>query len=161
MQFSQHSRIWIYQSQRALTSQEVHEISTILQNFVGQWQAHGNDLEAGFEIRYDRFIILIIDESVAGATGCSIDKSVKVLHAIDQQYNLNLFDRFNLAYRDHDLIIDCTRSEFEAKIIEALINENTIVFNNMVQTLAELNTSWEIPYAKSWHARVFGELAKA
>jgi len=40
------------------------------------WTAHNNQLKAKGEIRYNRFLILIVDESQAGASGCSIDKSV-------------------------------------------------------------------------------------
>ena len=65
------------------------------------------------EIRYNRFIILIVDESHAGASGCSIDKSVHFMQQLEQEYGINLFDRFNLAYRNGEEILSVPRAKFE------------------------------------------------
>lgn len=74
MEFSQHSRVWIYQSDRKLTDPEVGKIQQELDDFTIGWTAHNNQLKARAEIRYNRFLILIVDESQAGASGCSIDR---------------------------------------------------------------------------------------
>lgn len=156
MEISENSRVWIYQSNRVLTLEEELNIQLKLNEFTSQWLAHGNKLAALGEIRHNRFIILSVDENQAGATGCSIDKSVSLLKEIEQQFNLNLFDRFQIAYRDVDKnIINCNREEFENLLSDGKINSNTIVFNNLVQTRKELETNWEISLKNSWHAQVF------
>src|ERR1700743_2848690 len=99
MQFSENSRVWIYQSDRELTNAQVLQLQVQLNNFTTGWTAHNNALKAKAEIRYNRFIILVVDESQAGASGCSIDKSVNFMKQVEQAYGINLFDRFNLAYR--------------------------------------------------------------
>jgi len=155
MQISENSRVWIYQSNRIFNETEKGEIETILTDFTSQWQAHGNQLAAYTEVRYNRFIILIVDESQAGATGCSIDKSVKLMQQIEEQYKVNLFDRFNIAYRQGDDILSAGRVDFESLVQQGVVNEDTIVFNNLVQTKKELDNNWEVPFKHSWHARVF------
>jgi hypothetical protein len=45
-------------------------------NFCIQWTAHGANLKAYGEVRHHRFIVMIVDETAAGASGCSIDKSI-------------------------------------------------------------------------------------
>src|ERR1700744_2326032 len=100
MQFSENSRVWIYQSDRKLTDAETQQIQQYLNSFTTQWTAHNNQLKAKGEVRYNRFLVLIVDESQAGASGCSIDKSVNFMKRLEQQFGINLFDRFNLAYRD-------------------------------------------------------------
>ena len=52
------SRIWIYQSNRKLSEEEVAQITLKTTNFLKKWTAHGANLEAGFEIKYNRFIVL-------------------------------------------------------------------------------------------------------
>lgn len=155
MQISENSRVWIYQSDRPFTDTEKREIESLLNDFTSQWQAHGFQLAAFAEIRYDRFIILMVDESQAGATGCSIDKSVNLMKKIEADYKVNLFDRFNISYKKQDEVFSCNKNEFEDLIQEGKITGDTIVFNNLVQTRRELETHWEIPFKKSWHARVF------
>ena len=77
---------------------------------------------------------------------------------LENEYQINLFDRFNLAYRNGDRIVSVSRNEFEELIKAGTITDNSIVFNNLVQTLAELQTKWEVPLKKSWHMQLFGSL---
>ena len=155
MQISENSRIWIYQSDRILNQEEEVAILQVLEEFTSNWQAHGHDLAALGEVLYHKFIVLSVDEQVAGATGCSIDKSVVLMKDIEQKFNINLFDRFQIAYKLNDELNSCGREEFEEMIKNKRVNEDTIVFNNLIQTRKELKTSWEIPFKESWHAQVF------
>src|SRR5690606_42108525 len=92
-------RVWIYQSNRFLKEDEIQRVEQILQEFVAQWTAHGDQLAGSFEIRYGLFILLFVDEQKAMVTGCSIDKSVHLLKKIEQVLGISLFDRLQIAYR--------------------------------------------------------------
>jgi len=158
MEFSQQSRVWIYQADKKLTDQEALLIQKELDKFATSWTAHNNQLKAKGEVRYNRFLILIVDESQAGASGCSIDKSVHFMKQIEQHFNINLFDRFNLAYRDGEEILSLPRHAFEDMLKQGKINTETIVYNNMVQNLTELESKWEVPFKNSWHIQLFRDL---
>jgi len=158
MHFSENSRVWVYQADRQLTDNEALQIKVSLDNFTTGWTAHNHQLKAKAEIRYNRFLILIVDEGQAGASGCSIDKSVHFMQQIEAQFGINLFDRFNLAYREGGEVVSVPRSRFEELIKEGKINSDTIVFNNLVQNLTELNIKWEVPFKDSWHVQLFGNL---
>jgi hypothetical protein len=158
MIFSEKSRVWIYQSDKQLSDENVSALQQQLDSFTTGWTAHNSQLKAKAEIRYNRFIILIVDESQAGASGCSIDKSVNYMKQIEQQFGINLFDRFNLAYRSGNEIVSVPRHTFEELITNKIIDTHTIVFNNMVQNISELNTKWEVPFKDSWHIQLFGSL---
>lgn len=148
-------RIWIYQSSRELTADEAILILKRLEEFTEGWKAHGKQLAARAEVRHNRFVIIFLNEQVAAATGCSIDKSVHLLKAIEQELGIDLFDRMRIAYRKGDTIMDVSRAGFEQAIEAGEVDENTIVFDNTVQTSDELGTRWEVPAKESWHARVF------
>jgi len=158
MNISENSRIWIYQSSRVLNAGEQAQIQQKLNDFTSEWQAHGNSLAALGEIRHDQFIILSVDERIAGATGCSIDQSVRLMKEIEQEAGIELFDRFRIAYRDKGEVTACSRSEFEELIVRGLVTPETIVFNNMINIRKDLETLWEVPLKDSWHARVFAGL---
>src|ERR1700744_1643759 len=130
MQFSENSRVWIYQSDKKLADADVQQIQQYLDNFTTQWTAHNNQLSAKAEIRYNRFLILIVDETQAGASGCSIDKSVNFMKKLEQEFNINLFDRFNLAYREADEVLSLPRHDFEELLKQGKINKESIVYNN-------------------------------
>ncbi|WP_353138291.1 ABC transporter ATPase [Pseudopedobacter sp.] len=155
MELSLESKVWIYQSNRIFTSAELERLNTILADFTTSWTAHNQQLKASYEIKYQRFIVLIVDETLTGASGCSIDKSVHVMKAIEEEFKVNLFDRFQVAWKEGNEIKITGRSEFESLIQEQKVNAETIVFNNLVKNLSELNHAWEVPLKESWHAKVF------
>jgi len=158
MQFSENSRVWVYQADRELSAAETAQIQQELNSFTTGWTAHNNQLKAKAEVRYNRFLILMVDESQAGASGCSIDKSIHFMKNLEQEYGINLLDRFNLAYREGNEVLSAPRRVFEELIKQNNINTETIVFNNMVQNLAELQTKWEVPFKDSWHNQLFSSL---
>ena len=158
MQFSEQSRVWIYQSDRELYDDEVKQLREILNKFASEWTAHNHQLKAKAEIRYNRFLILIVDENQAGASGCSIDKSVNFIKKLEQEFGITLLDRFNLAYRVGEKVLSAPRNEFEELLRSGKINSNTIVYNNLVQNLEQLETKWEVPFKDSWHNQLFGDL---
>jgi hypothetical protein len=72
------ARLWVYQANRPFTSEEKQFVAYNAERFVAQWAAHGQDLNASFLIEYDQFLILMVDERQAEASGCSIDSSVGI-----------------------------------------------------------------------------------
>lgn len=161
MEFSPASKIWIYQSDRELTETETVKLESLLNQFAESWTAHNQQLKAAAQIAFNRFIILLVDEGRAGASGCSIDKSVRFIQEVEDEFKINLFDRFNTAYFEGNRIQTANREELEALLKQGKVNHETIVFNNMVSTLGDLQTKWQIPFKNSWHARVFSNLVQA
>jgi hypothetical protein len=161
MKFSENSRVWIYQSDKELSDVQSRQILDQLNSFAAEWTAHNNQLKAKAEVRYNRFLILTVDETQAGASGCSIDKSVNFMKKLEQQFGINLFDRFNFAYRNGNQVLSTPRHNFEELLKAGKINSNTIVFNNLVQNLQQLETKWEVPFKDSWHVQLFGDLVSS
>ena len=155
MELSLASKVWIYQSNRVFTDTELERLHDILTGFTSSWTAHNQQLRASYQIRHQRFLILIVDETQAGASGCSIDKSVHIMKAIEQEFHVDLFDRFQIAWKEGDEIKLASRAEFDQLIAQKTVHEDTIVFNNLVKNLQELEAHWETPMKHSWHARVF------
>ncbi len=150
-----HSRVWIYQANRELNPEEKQEISSVLEDFIANWAAHGAPLLAGYDLIHDRFIVLAVDEKQAAASGCSIDSSVRVFKALDEQLKLDLFNRLSLAFRGPEgHISTLAMADFEKELKTGSLNEETIVFNNLVTNLEEFRSSWETPVKGSWHARL-------
>jgi hypothetical protein len=158
MSFSPQSRVWVYQSDREFTAPEVEAIQQQLDAFTAQWKAHGHQLDAKANVVYNFFIIFVVDEGTANATGCSIDASVRIIKELEQSYNVDLLNRFNMGYKVDEKVIVTNKEDFETLINIKKVTPKTVVFNNMVQTLDELENKWEVPFEKSWHNSVFAHL---
>lgn len=149
------SRIWIYQSNRKFSDEEVSEIENDLVAFVEDWAAHGTSLEASFITKYNRFIILAVNQDVQQATGCSIDKSVEFIQSLEQKYKVDLLDKMNVTYKQGEFLTHKSLLDFKRMAKEKAVSPNTIVFNNLVNTIEEWKQSWEVPAEDSWHSRFF------
>ena len=138
------SRVWVYQSDKLLTPSEKASIERDLIDLCNSWSAHGSPLSASFHI-YDWFICLFVDESKSQASGCSIDSSVKVIREISSRFNINFFNRLNIAYKEEEETKVLPLSEFKK-----IISSSMLVYNNLVQTKEEFDENWVISIEKSW-----------
>ena len=123
------SRVWVYQSNRKLTAEEVKEIKLNGNQFIANWAAHGKALNAAFEVFYDRFLVLFVDEVQAQASGCSIDSSVHFIKQIENDFNLDLFNRMQVCFREGEVIKSLPLNDFKYRLEMKEISEEVIVFN--------------------------------
>ena len=147
------SRIWVYQANRKLSEEEVATISDKTAHFLTQWTAHGADLEAGFEIKYQRFLIIGLNQENASASGCSIDSSVRFSQSLEQLFDIDLLDKMNVTFYNGPYIAYKSLSDFKKMAKAKSVSPNTVVFNNLVNTKAEYLEHWEVPAKESWHSR--------
>jgi len=147
------SRVWIYQANRSFSEDELQEIQSKLDIFIENWTAHGSDLQAGYTIKYKRFIVLGLNQNLKSATGCSIDASVHFIQQLEKDYKVDLMDKMNVSYKQGDYVAYKTLTDFRKMAKDKAVSKNTIVFNNLVNNIAEFNENWEVPASESWHSR--------
>lgn len=124
--------------------------------FVHRWAAHGDKLNAGFEILNGCFLILAADEAQVKASGCSIDSSVHFMQELGQRLNLDLLNRTVTWYRDEKgTLVATALNEFWSRRKAGLVQDYTPVFNSLAKTIAELKENWEIPFSESWHQQMW------
>jgi hypothetical protein len=147
------SRIWIYQSNRSFSEEELSEIKEKLNIFIENWTAHGSDLQSGYTIEYKRFIVISLNQNISTATGCSIDASVHFIQQLEKDYNVDLMDKMNVSYKQGEFVAHKTLLDFKKMAKDNAVSKNTIVFNNLVDNIAEFKENWEVPASESWHSR--------
>ena len=147
------SRVWIYQSDREFTDKEIEFISAKAEEFINQWTRHGDDLKGSFTIKYNQFLVLAVNEGFNNVSGCSIDSSVRFVKELEESLEVDMMNKMNISFKDGDHIKVLTMSDFKEFTKSNQITSETIVFNNMISTLAELETQWEVSVNNSWHKR--------
>jgi len=149
------AKIWIYQSERPFDEQEKTWIISKLVAFCNQWNTHGAEMPSSFDLKYDQFIILSVDESQMGASGCSIDSSVRVLREIEVKLNINLLDSGKVAYLDGENVRVAFLPEIKNHVLEGSLQSTSKMFNPSVDKIADLNDKWLIEADKSWLKKYF------
>lgn len=148
------TRVWVYQSNRPFTEEEGMEIKTLAAQFAQRWVSHSQQLRAYATLLFDRFLILMVDESNAGASGCSIDSSVSFVKALQAKFEVDFFDRMRFSFQDGDKVKTLSRADFSQLYQAGMINEETLVFDTLVKNKAELEQKFLKPLKTSWHARM-------
>lgn len=149
------SKIWIYQSDKKFNEVEKEFITKKTESFLVEWTAHGQSLEAGFQILYDQFIIIGVNEAINDASGCSIDKSVNHICELEKALNVDLLKRSKVAIKENAQIKLIEFSEIKKMVAEGVINSDTEIFNNAIDSKKELESNWLQPAINSWLKRYF------
>lgn len=93
------SKIWLYQTNRAVEGAEQETLQNLLEEFAQQWMAHGKSLQAKFWFHNPFLLICEVDESLWGASGCSIDSKVRFLKDLGSRYDIDFFVRMKTIAR--------------------------------------------------------------
>jgi hypothetical protein len=154
-----HSRVWIFQADRFLTESEVELITKEMSPFLQKWAAHGNTLYGDFKVENNLFLIVGADEAKSPTSGCSIDALTHKIKAIGAALKIDFFNRLAIAYENEASQVELiTMQEFKQKIADNKITTDTIVFNNLINTNADLVDNWRTTVKNSWHMNLY-ELA--
>lgn len=149
------ARVWVYLANRPFPAQQKEKVDRALQEFARSWVSHARPLTAAAELLQDRFVVLAVDEKQAGASGCSIDKSVHFLRQLQADYQLDLFDRMVFAYQDEKGEVQTAdRTAFQGLYHDGKITDDTLVYDTMVATVGSLSNDFLKPLGESWHKRM-------
>ncbi|HAR73178.1 ABC transporter ATPase [Empedobacter falsenii] len=149
MNLADDSRIWIFQANRKFSTEEKQAITAKLNTFIADWNAHGAELLADFDLPYDQFIVVGVDENQATASGCSIDKLTKIVREIDADYSFDLLNRMLVSYENEEEVFIEKLPTFKQKVKEGEI-KNVKVFNNGISSLNDFKNNWLLPIEESW-----------
>jgi glyceraldehyde-3-phosphate dehydrogenase/erythrose-4-phosphate dehydrogenase len=102
---------------------------------------------------FGQFIVLMADETATHVGGCSTDSSVRMIKAIENKFGLHLFDRQLLAFLKEDNIQLIPYQQVNYAYANGFIDDETIYFNNLVDTKKAMEENWMIPLRNSWLAK--------
>lgn len=149
------ARLWVYQADRRLTDTESEQLRKAADAFLSQWAAHGQELVSSFDVQYNQFLIIAVDESVHGASGCSIDASVGLVREAEKLMGVSFLDRSKVAILDDLKVILKPFTSLREEVKNGQITPQTKIFNNSVSSLGDWRKHWLQPAGESWLSRYF------
>lgn len=149
------ARVWIFQSNRALNPAEQQLIHEEARAFSDQWRAHGTSLAADGFLYEGLFLILGVDETRHGASGCSIDTATHFVRKIGNELGINWMDRLKLGIKTEKGWEIADENTVRQLLDTGKIHRETLVANTLVSNVGELKTQFFIPLEKSWMGKRF------
>ena len=138
------SRIWIYAAEHKLTNDQENYILNHISVHLQNWEAHKVPLTAGLTILENHFIIIALDESKNGASGCSIDTLQNKIQEIEKELSVSLLNRLNIFCKIDDTI-KCIPT---TKLAENA-NKETLFYDLTIQKKSEL-ANWLKSIKEGW-----------
>lgn len=163
--FRDEMRLWIYTASRELSPQETAFAKTYLDIFTGQqlagdtgvstWASHGKTLISKADILWQRVIVLAVDETSFGASGCSIDSSVRFLQQLADKLQVDLFDRMIFLHRlDADSLEAFNLDSLREAYASGQITDESMMVDTLVTHVAQARREMFKPLGQSWHKRL-------
>ena len=151
-----HARLWVFAAERDLTPAERDAVLRTVDAFLAGWAAHGAPLTAARDLRYDRFLLVAVDERAAGVSGCSIDALTRQLRQLERQFALALLDNAPVHFRLGPAVERASRARFRELAESGTVSPATIVFDNTAATVGAVRQGhWETEAHRTWVARAF------
>ncbi len=147
------SKIWIYQSSRKFYPEEIKEITQKIDHFLTSWNDNDTKIIASYQLKYDRFIIIAVDQTLGTISVPAIDDSVLFILSLQATYEVELLDKLNVSFKQGEYVQYKNLKEFQKLVKKKAVSAKTIVFNNLINTKGELEDNWELPITESWHNR--------
>lgn len=133
-----HSQIWVYQADRALTEEEKSFIQKELSIFTEEWESHGEMLNGAINIVDNYFIVLGVQPPSGKLCGGSVDSLFRFVKSIGQNINVDFFNRLKVLTIDEHGNPELL-SHYKLKEVP-----NRMMYNIAVSKKEELDTNFKI-----------------
>lgn len=152
------ARTWVFGADKTIKAPASGTLLGEVDRFLSQWHAHGSPLTVARDWKYDRFLTVAVDQSTAGASGCSIDGLFRTLKGLEPKLGASLVAGGLIFFRDEKGTIQAVdRERFTALGAEGKITPDTQVFDPTVTTLGEWRARFELNIGDAWHAKLIGK----
>ena len=131
--FPDESRVWVFQANAPIPDEALNEAHFIISEFAKAWTSHQIDLRSTGSILHNRFVVLVVDETKAGASGCSIDTAMRFVQDLGRKY-----------------IVDFLRDLY----VKGEIDDSTLIYDNLVNNKSDFLSKWVVPLGDSWLRRM-------
>lgn len=148
-----HARVWVYKSAAPFTPEQRQAILERGAAFTAGWAAHGAALDACVDVLHDHFVIIAVDEQQAMASGCSIDKSVRLVQQLERDLGVKLTDRMVVLYVSDGAISACRAQDLEDLVRHGRLTASTVVFDDLIANVGDLRDRFRAPLSSTWMAR--------
>lgn len=147
------ARLWCFGASRDLDDAQTERLHSAMAEFIAEWTAHRRDLHASYAWLHGRILVVGVDESRAGASGCSIDALTGHLRRLGAELETDLLDATPVWFRGPAGSVRAVdRASFTEMAKRGDVSERTPVFDLTVMRLDDLRGGkLETTAGESWH----------
>ena len=150
---TEEAKVWIYPSSRKFYPNEIAGIEDKIKTFVENWKANDENFKASYKFLYNRFIILVADDTNSPLTNADIDTSVSFILSLQETYDVSLLDKMNVCFKQGEFVQYKELKDFKKLLKNKALTGKSIIFDNLISIKQDLDNHWEMPIEESWYNR--------
>jgi hypothetical protein len=124
------SRIWLYISKEKIDGITQNNISSLFKDFHKDWKSHGQSVNGQLKFIKENLLVVGADYFPNGMCGRAVDAQVRFINKINEEFNLDLLKRTNIAFVKENSIVVYNYNNLDAVIKEGSVKKSTIYCNN-------------------------------
>lgn len=144
------ARIWVFGADQPVRGAAADTLLAAVDRFLAEWKAHGVPLHCARDWREDRFLVVGVDVTREGASGCSIDGMFRTLQDLERSVGARLVGGGRVFYRRDGATRAASRDEFAQLAGQGDVTPETPVFDTTVTSMGDLRAKWERPASATW-----------
>ncbi len=150
---SNDAKVWVYPSSRKFYPNEIEEIEQKIKKFVENWKLDDENFKVSYQFLYNRFIILVADDTETNLTNADIDASVSFILQLQETYKVELLDKMNACFKQGEYVQYKELKDFKKLLKNKAVTAKTIIFDNLINNKEDLENYWELAIEDSWYNR--------
>lgn len=160
-ELSDDSIIRVYIADRKLAETEQADLREKIETFLPRWRSEGKDFKSAYELLENQILVVAGLSEGYRLSGCTLDALKKLVEKWDDSLKANFTVVPKLSYRKGKEIISRNIPMFKQDILNGVVDENTIVFDNTVQTLSAFRKGIEFKLTDCWHNQILQQVSVA
>ncbi len=152
-QLPDEAKLWIFPSSRKFYPQEIAGIKEKIEEFLLEWDDQGVLIRCSYQLEYDRFIIIAVDDSLNSLSIEAHNLLITFIQELEKTLAIVLMDKMNVCYKQGEFVQYKDLIEFKKMMKARGVSQKTIVFNNMITSKVDFKYNWEINIMDSWLGR--------
>jgi hypothetical protein len=154
LSFPENARVWIYAGDKQVPEEITGDIYNKILAFTKEWSSHQQALKATGGLLHNYFVVFVVDDGYNKPGGCSIDSSVRFIRNLGTELNIDFFNRNIFYYLQDEKVKAIRREDLHQAIEDKQINDNTLFFDNLVQTKSQFQKEWLKEFKDSWQKKL-------
>ncbi len=152
-QLPDEAKLWVFPSSRKFYPQEIEGLKEKIEDFLSDWDDQGILIRSSFQLEYDRFIIIAVDDSLNSLSLEAHNILITFIQELEKIFEVVLMDKMNVCYKQGEFVQYKDLIEFKKMMKAKGVSQKTIVFNNMITNKVDFKYNWEINIMDSWLGR--------
>ena len=106
------AKIWVYQSNKPFSEENLAEINSVGDFFLNQWESHKIPVKGSIDVYHNLFIVVSAFSDEDSMCGRAQSAQMTLAKEFEDMFDVKLTDRMLLAYMDNENVVTTTFHEF-------------------------------------------------